>query len=219
MANPFENIRKAGRSLPYCVVTSLMIEMIVMALIVLGGSALMLPFRPLLFLFCVSLAIELFRGRLRNHQYSQAVIHAVGTLVAVSAVLIWAATYRPAKTEEHVLNRVLSLESEELTLGELDCSQYSHRSRFKVPMYITLAEENQHRSVRFPSRNPTLREFLQQIESQTSLRYKFRSCGNGWTLLYGDDCCFGVHLYDQVLQADTTHTKKVYSCENDPRDR
>jgi hypothetical protein len=50
--------------------------------------------------------------------------------------------------------------------------------------------------VQFRGRVMSLREFAATIESQTSLRHRFGSCGNGYTILGGEDCSFGMSLRD-----------------------
>jgi hypothetical protein len=42
----------------------------------------------------------------------------------------------------------------------------------------------------------SLRDFVSTIEAQTRIRHKFHGCGNGWTILWGNDCSFGLGLRD-----------------------
>jgi hypothetical protein len=52
--------------------------------------------------------------------------------------------------------------------------------------------EGAERVVRFPSKEPTIGEFIAAVESQTALRHRFHHCGNGYTILWGGDCSFGL---------------------------
>ena len=48
------------------------------------------------------------------------------------------------------------------------------------------------RVVHFPSRELSVGSFIAAIEAQTPLRHAFRHCGNGYTILRGGDCSFGL---------------------------
>jgi hypothetical protein len=75
---------------------------------------------------------------------------------------------------------------------------------------LTFADSDRDAFVRWPSSRPTLREFIEAIESQTLLRHEFGHCGNGWTLLRGGDCSFGLVIQDPALLGPPSRSKKVY---------
>lgn len=106
-------------------------------------------------------------------------------------VILIAAISAPGKVEERVRGRWISLPREELTLAEVkDPGQANFRKPFLF--YLNAPEDLAGHVVRFPSRDLTIGQFIDTIESQTPLRHRFHHCGNGWTILYGGDCTFGV---------------------------
>lgn len=119
------------------------------------------------------------------------------THLVVTALTVAMAVAAPGKTIDLVLARPVKLAKEQMTLAELQeyydqerWSAFSARFSFNVPAEI----ESQ--TVIFPSTEMTLREFLQSLESQTPLRYRMSHCGNGYSILRGGDCCFGVFVHD-----------------------
>ena len=112
----------------------------------------------------------------------------------MAAVLILAASL--PKYTDAVLARPVQLDRTEMSLDELDRYLQSYPRRFPTQIYInfTASQRNQH--VRWPAQELTLGMFVQAIESQTPLRHRFHHCGNGWTLLGGGDCCFGLSISD-----------------------
>jgi hypothetical protein len=61
-------------------------------------------------------------------------------------------------------------------------------------IYIATTSQNVDKQIRFRTTDITLREFVDTIESQSDLRHRFMHCGNGSSILFGGDCCFGLRL-------------------------
>ena len=121
--------------------------------------------------------------------------------VAVTFFVIITAVLAPVKTTERVLKILLVLPKTELTLAEMDREADFESTRW-LPryIYVTTTSENADQQIRFRSTKITLREFIDTIESQSKLRHRFMHCGNGSSLLFGGDCCFGLSFRngDQV---------------------
>jgi hypothetical protein len=117
------------------------------------------------------------------------------TYVFVTSFVIIAAVLAPVKTTERVLENPLVLPKTELTLSEMDRETDFERTQW-LPRYIYVAttSENADRQIQFRTTDITLREFIDTIESQSELRHRFMHCGNGSSILFGGDCCFGLRL-------------------------
>jgi len=94
---------------------------------------------------------------------------------------------------------MVDLEETNMTLAELAYLASYERERMPIRTSFCFADADKHLSVSWPRTKLTLREFLSAIESQTSLRGKFMHCGNGYTVLGGGDCCFGLYVRDPEL--------------------
>ncbi len=119
----------------------------------------------------------------------------VATYVAVTALVIVGAILAPVKTTERVLDRRLLLPKTELTLAEMDREVNFDQTEW-LPRYVDVGttKANADTRIRFSATNITLREFVDTIESQSTLRHRFAHCGNGSSVLFGGDCCFGLRL-------------------------
>ncbi|TWU08587.1 hypothetical protein [Allorhodopirellula heiligendammensis] len=117
------------------------------------------------------------------------------TYVAVTVLIVVAAIFAPVKTTEHVLDRPLALPSTELTIAEMDReTNFENAEWLPRYIYVTTTPQNADKQIRFRTTDITLREFVDTIESQTELRHRFMHCGNGSSILFGGDCCFGLRL-------------------------
>ncbi|MBL8869797.1 MAG: hypothetical protein JNK90_08375 [Planctomycetaceae bacterium] len=120
---------------------------------------------------------------------------ACATYVFVTVFIIIAAYLAPVKTTDRMLNNPLVLPNTELTLVEMDrksnfeCTQWLPRN-----IYIVSTSENAGRWIQFRTNEITIREFVDAIESLSDLRHRFVHCGNGSSILFGGDCCFGLRL-------------------------
>jgi hypothetical protein len=134
----------------------------------------------------------------RRGERKLAAMFLVLQIIVACAVLV-AASAAPGKTKDKVLSKHMALPGQDLTLAELQqCLEFSGRPIDRVPIRISLtfAEGDGATEIHFPAENLTLREFIASLESQSNLRakLKFSSCGNGHTILWGEDCCFGLHF-------------------------
>jgi hypothetical protein len=119
----------------------------------------------------------------------------VATYTVVTAVIIVAAILAPVKTTDRVLNRPLVLPRTEMTLAEMDRENNFEKAEW-LPryIYVTARSDNAEIPIRFRKTDITLREFVNTIESQSELRHRFGHCGNGSSILFGGDCCFGLSI-------------------------
>jgi len=111
-------------------------------------------------------------------------------LVTMS-VLVLAAASAPGKVVDHVKARHVTLPRQAITIGELQEPETYMLSR-PFPYWISAPDDLADQVVRFPALELTVGEFIAAIEGQTPLRHRFRHCGNGWTILWGGDCSFGL---------------------------
>jgi hypothetical protein len=85
-----------------------------------------------------------------------------------------------------------------MTLAELSDPLRYGPNRPSLGYHLTPPEGLDGRVVRFGSLNPTVREFIAAIESQTPLRHRIYGCLNGgWTILWGLDCITGVSFSER----------------------
>jgi len=117
------------------------------------------------------------------------------TYAIVTLFVVVAAVLAPVKTTERVLERQLVLPKTDLTFAEMDRENNFENTQW-LPrfIYVATTSENADKQIRFRETDITLREFVDTIESQSELRYRFIHCGNGSSILFGGDCCFGLRL-------------------------
>lgn len=117
------------------------------------------------------------------------------TYALVTLAVVVAAVFAPLKSTERVLDRRLVLPKTVLTIAEMDHATNFENTRW-LPRTIDVAStaENADQEIRFRATEISLREFVDTIESQSTLRHRFRHCGNGSSILFGGDCSFGMRL-------------------------
>jgi hypothetical protein len=111
--------------------------------------------------------------------------------------LVLAAGFAPVKVVDQQKARRITLPKQVMTLDELVEPVQHGWDRF-YNCWVIVPEGLADRSVRFPARELTVREFISAIEAQTPLRHKFEHCGNGYTTLWGGDCAFGLRFHVPV---------------------
>lgn len=120
-----------------------------------------------------------------------------GVLILIQAAgmfaIVLAASFAPVKTVDRLRARHILLTKPVMTLAEL-ADPIEHGWRPSIYCYVSVPEGMGDRAVRFPSRDVTVGSFIDAIESQTPLRHRFGHCGNGYTVLWGGDCSFGLRL-------------------------
>ena len=117
------------------------------------------------------------------------------TYVVVASSIVVAAILAPVKTTQRVLQRPMVLPKTELTIAEMD-RETNFENTDWLPRFIHVATTSvdANKLIRFRATDITLREFVDTIESQSNLRHRFMHCGNGSSVLFGGDCCFGLSL-------------------------
>ena len=117
------------------------------------------------------------------------------TYIVVTLSIVIAAILAPLKTTERVLDRPMVLPKTELTIAEMNREMNSENSvwlpRF---IYVDTTSADAETQIQFRATDITLREFVDTIESQSNLQHRFLHCGNGSSILFGGDCCFGLSL-------------------------
>jgi hypothetical protein len=155
------------------------------------GVTLLIPY---LLIIAVIWRFESKRGRAASTLLTYFVITAV---VFVGAVLA------PIKTTQRILDRRLHLPRTEITIAELDDEAQFQGRRDWLPRYVRVAStpDNAAQWIHFRARNITLREFVDTVERQSNLRHRFAHCGNGSSVLFGGDACFGLYLQERHSSA------------------
>jgi hypothetical protein len=138
----------------------------------------------------IVVAIASIRETKRGHRAFTFATYAVVTLFVIAVAVL-----APVKTTERVLELPLTLPNTELTFADMDRENNFENAQW-LPSYISVATtlENAGQQIRFRATDITLREFVDTIESQSELRHRFMHCGNGSSILFGGDCCFGLLL-------------------------
>jgi hypothetical protein len=120
---------------------------------------------------------------------------AFATHLAVMGLVVAAAHHAPGKATERYLDRELTLPSPRMTLAELSGDHVKPRLIWTSDLVtIEAPRREKEKVIAFPGTTITLRDFVRAIEEQSTLRHEFGHCGNGWTILRGPDCSFGLRL-------------------------
>lgn len=119
----------------------------------------------------------------------------LATYIVTTVLIVVAAILAPVKTTERVLDRPMVLPRTEVTIAEMDReTNFENAEWLPRYIYVSTTTEDADKRIRFRSTDITLREFVDTIESQSELRHRFMHCGNGSSILFGGDCCFGLRL-------------------------
>ena len=117
---------------------------------------------------------------------------------------VYAAHLAPFKTTESYLNRTLELPRTTIALRELACLDDDYRATLYLRgITVSISDDQVEQKVTFPSTKLSLREFVDAVERQTSLRHRFGHCGNGSSILWGGDCSFGLQLRPEPSWGDS----------------
>ena len=131
----------------------------------------------------------------------------------------WA--YRPTKIEDQLLRREIKLPATQMTLAELCYIAAYDRQVFPISISFCFADADKETLIRWQSQDVTLGKFLDAIESQSVLRRRFMNCGNGYTILHGGDCTFGLYVRDPELTVPpfsrTRFDVEAYAANRNPR--
>lgn len=107
--------------------------------------------------------------------------------------LVAAAIWAPCKYEDEYKAKRIALPKQALSIKEITSNDDIPAS-CPFRYWVHLPDDIPNLTIRFPSRDLTIGEFIAAIEAQTPLRHSFSSCGNGSTILWGGDCGFGVEF-------------------------
>ncbi len=139
----------------------------------------------------------------------------VGSLVSVclfSSIVYAAAAYGPTKIKQQHLSHELTFPTQEMELAELAylTSRLNPDRQFLIQFSFPAADSQQ--VVHLPHETLTVRRLLEAIERDTGLEGRFHSCGNGYSVLFGEDCCFGL-IVDGGYFTDEPFELYVYADE------
>lgn len=144
-------------------------------------------------------AIAFVRALMRHDRDENSGIRRASAITqcVLMAALIVGAMYAPYKKTEEILARRVTLPKARMTLGELRDWMEIPWPPSGLPVRITPSFDprTENEQVAWPARELSVRAFLANLEEQTGLCHRFASCGNGWTILGGEDCSFGIRLY------------------------
>ncbi len=166
--------------------------------VALGGVAAVSipPFNFAAFLLWGAFLVLSVRKQLRRRRFALATA-LFTTHVAFFAGIVTAAYLAPGKTTDRFLDRRITLPKSSMTLAELEGDPDGPRPFWRLSSVRILAPDDEKtKLIAFPEATLTLRQFVRAIESQSTLRRRFHHCGNGWTVLRGGDCSFGLSLRD-----------------------
>ena len=153
-----------------------------------------LPFNFAAFAVWLVLLASSVRQQLWQKSLALAVTSVMMQLTVLVAIVM-AANLAPGKSTDRFLDRPITIPKERMALGELEVNPDGNRPEwrpFSVSIYVPDKEKTT--VIEFRETKLTLRQFVCAIESQSSLRHRFFHCGNGWTILGGGDCSFGLSL-------------------------
>ncbi|MCC9602258.1 hypothetical protein LOC67_17010 [Stieleria sp. JC731] len=105
------------------------------------------------------------------------------------------AFFAPVKTTDDYLRRTMSLPKTKMTLGELSgFEEPPHMLLHLRGVSVSVPQDEIDVVIEFSATELTMRQFVDAVERQSTLRHRFGHCGNGSTILWGGDCSFGLHL-------------------------
>lgn len=129
----------------------------------------------------------------------------LGTLVAIglfTTIVLAAHWYQPAKRERQLMERRVSLPADDVTLADLSFYFSRWNDEHPVLSSFTFSDADKDKVIHLPSKNPTVRQTLDAIQRDAGIEGQFRHCGNGFSILYGPDCCFGLNVHARGIQGE-----------------
>jgi hypothetical protein len=109
-------------------------------------------------------------------------------------LIVLVAAVAPGKVEDRQRARHITMPKQVMTLAEL-AEPVEHGWHRFYYCSVNVPTGQADRLVWFPSRELTVGEFISAVEAQTPLRHRFHHCGNGYTILWGGDCSFGLRFH------------------------
>ncbi len=175
--------------------TSIAVDMLVATVTGIVAVVTVLPFSLMALAACLIMIAKRRRARLRQGQEGFAFAEATVALLVFGG----AALYRPAKVVTRLLQREVALPATSMTLAKLERLPWAEAGVLPTFVEFSFAEEDRETRVEWPRGQMTFGEFVEAIEAQSPLRRRFVHCGNGYTVLGGGDCSFGLSLRDPEL--------------------
>jgi hypothetical protein len=186
---PFAVVNQASPGRLVSMIRLLSVQIVIAVIFGVIVVASVLGINVLAFLVWMALTICMARKYFVAHR-KQSMITIIALQTIVMSLIIVAAILAPVKTTDRYLRRSIRLPNTEMTLGELhDLTDSDHRYGITVA-----ATPEDSTVISFPARQLNLRQFITAIEKQSSLRHRFSHCGNGYTILWGGDCSFGLRV-------------------------
>lgn len=171
-----------------------------------------------LFFFIVS-AYSVGRARIEDGHGRRAIVGAIVAVAFFCSVVGAAAAYQPTKAGRQRLAQPLTLPAAKMTLAELAYLASYERDVFPILAHFSFRDADQRVAVDFRKRTMTLGEFFDAMDEQTELQYRINYCANGYTVLWGNSCCFGVFFSDSGGdRSDVEHPRfdvHAYAAERD----
>ncbi len=164
------------------------------SLLGIAAVVLVLPLNVAAFVLWLAFLVSFARKQLLLKRSTLAVTTVI-IQVAVMVAIITAAHFAPGKSTDRFLDRPITIPRARMTLSELEGDLDGPRPEWR-PFWLSISapEDEKAKVIVFPETTLTLRKFVSAIESHSTLRHRFAHCGNGWTILWGGDCSFGLHL-------------------------
>jgi len=150
-------------------------------------------FFSLLILFLWAGAMLIFWRASRPRETSARSVEVRWSAVTMLSLMI-GGCLAPGKRIDRLLDRPVSLSRNAFTVAELN-EEAKRWDDPAFPVWITFPEEGVAAHtvrVTFPRRDLTLREFVDEVESQTGLHHHFGGCGNAYTIVDGPAYNFGL---------------------------
>lgn len=144
-------------------------------------------------------SVSTTRARVRIGQAQFAMLNCFVSIILFGGIVAAASAYRPSKIEAQLLHREFKLPASQMTLAELSYTATYDRQVFPMTISFCFADADKETLIKWQRQGVTLGEFLDAIESHSVLRRRFMHCGNGYTILGGGDCSFGLYVRDPKL--------------------
>lgn len=117
-------------------------------------------------------------------------------------IVLAAHWYQPTKWERQLMERQVTVPAKDITLADL--SFYLSRWNENRPILasFTFAETDKDKIIHLPSNSPTVRQTVEAIQRDSGIEGRFLHCGNGYSVLFGPDCSFGLNFSDCGIRGE-----------------
>jgi hypothetical protein len=153
------------------------LEALIFGCIAIAAAALTLDISMFLYMLLPVLAFEIFRSRWRSGQQTLAIVSCAVSMFTSTAVLLFAASYVPAKTEQQLLAKSIHFHSDTITLAEFKAYYQEHREKFPVAISLRFASRSQNVAIQCQNKVITIRDLVAAFDRLAGLQHKFSGCG------------------------------------------